>query len=72
MVPDLGVLIIRILLFRVLYWVPLFLETPIPKVLKILKATTNVCQSGGVTPCGMGALIVNNEVGIIRIWNMSY
>ena len=28
-VPYFGVLIIRILLFRVLYWGPLFLETPI-------------------------------------------
>ena len=28
-VPYLGVLIIRILLFKVLYWGPLFLETPI-------------------------------------------
>ena len=27
-VPYLGVLIIRILLFRVLYWGPLFSETP--------------------------------------------
>ena len=28
-VPFWGVLIIRILLFRVLYWCPLFSETPI-------------------------------------------
>ena len=28
-VPYLGVLIKRILLFRVLYWGPLFLETPL-------------------------------------------
>ena len=28
-VPYFGVLIIRILLFRVLYWGPLFSETPI-------------------------------------------
>ena len=28
-VPYLGVLTIRILLFRVLYWGPLFSETPI-------------------------------------------
>ena len=28
-VPDFGVLIIRILLFRVLYWGPLFSKTPI-------------------------------------------
>ena len=27
-VPDFGVLIIRILLLRVLYWGPLFAETP--------------------------------------------
>ena len=32
-VPYFGVLIIRILVFRVLYWDPLFLETPILKTL---------------------------------------
>ena len=32
-VPYLGVLIIRILLFRVLYWGPLFSETPTSSVL---------------------------------------
>ena len=35
-VPYLGVLIIRILLFRVLYWGPLCLETPILLMDKIL------------------------------------
>ena len=32
----LGVLIIRILLFRVLYWDPLFLETPIWYSIRVL------------------------------------
>ena len=31
-VPHLGVLIVRILLFRVLYWGPLFSETPVSEL----------------------------------------
>ena len=55
-IPYFGVLMIRILLFRVLYWGPLFSETPIRILILDLDAYVQVSAAATVQTQGVSAI----------------